>query len=62
MLLENAPFGVIMIDQEGNFKYVNAKFIELFGYELNDIPHGREWFRKAIRSTISTPCGRDMDQ
>jgi PAS domain S-box-containing protein len=46
-LLENAPFGMIMIDKKGNFKYVNSKFIELFGYDLNDIPNGREWFRKA---------------
>jgi two-component system cell cycle sensor histidine kinase/response regulator CckA len=46
-LLENAPFGVIMIDKRGIFKYVNSKFIELFGYGLNDIPNGKEWFRKA---------------
>ena len=47
MLLENAPFGMILIDKAGNFKYVNSKFIDLFGYALNDIPKGREWFRKA---------------
>ncbi|MGQ9645605.1 MAG: PAS domain S-box protein [Thermodesulfobacteriota bacterium] len=46
-LLENAPFGLILIDQKGDFKYVNAKFVELFGYGLNEIPNGREWFRKA---------------
>lgn len=46
-LLENAPFGVIMIDKQGIFRYVNSKFIELFGYDLNDIPNGKEWFRKA---------------
>jgi len=46
-LLENAPFGMILIDKEGDFKYVNSKFIDLFGYNLNDIPNGREWFRKA---------------
>jgi two-component system cell cycle sensor histidine kinase/response regulator CckA len=46
-LLENAPFGVIMVDKQGIYKYVNSKFIELFGYDLNDIPNGREWFRKA---------------
>ena len=46
-LLENAPFGVIMIDRKGNFKYINSKFIELFGYDLKDIPNGREWFKKA---------------
>lgn len=46
-LLENAPFGVIMIDKQGIFEYVNSKFIELFGYDLNEIPNGKEWFRKA---------------
>jgi two-component system cell cycle sensor histidine kinase/response regulator CckA len=46
-LLENAPFGMVMIDREGNFRYVNSKFIELFGYELNEVPNGKEWFRKA---------------
>jgi PAS domain S-box-containing protein len=46
-LLENAPFGMVMIDKEGNFKYINSKFIELFGYDLNDVPNGREWFNKA---------------
>jgi two-component system cell cycle sensor histidine kinase/response regulator CckA len=46
-LLENAPFGMIVVGQGGNFKYINSKFIELFGYELNEIPGGREWFRKA---------------
>jgi PAS domain S-box-containing protein len=46
-LLENAPFGVILIGKEGNFKYVNSKFIELFGYDLKDIPNGKEWFKKA---------------
>jgi len=46
-LLENAPFGVILIDKQGTFKYINSKFIELFGYDLNEIQNGREWFKKA---------------
>src|SRR5512136_1031946 len=45
-LSESAPFGMIMIDQEGHFKYINPKFIELFGYDLKDVPNGKEWFRK----------------
>ena len=45
-LLENAPFGLVVIDPQGIFQYVNSKFIELFGYDLNEIPNGREWFRK----------------
>jgi two-component system cell cycle sensor histidine kinase/response regulator CckA len=47
LLLENAPFGMILIDKDGMFKYINPKFTELFGYDLKDAPHGREWFRKA---------------
>jgi PAS domain S-box-containing protein len=46
-LSENAPFGTVMIDKDGTFKYINPKFRELFGYDLNDIPDGRTWFRKA---------------
>jgi PAS domain S-box-containing protein len=47
MLSEYAPFGMVMIDKDGTFKYINPKFRELFGYELNDIPNGKTWFRKA---------------
>jgi len=46
-LSENAPFGMVMIDKDGTFKYINPKFRELLGYDLNDIPNGKTWFRKA---------------
>ncbi|MCX8118582.1 MAG: PAS domain S-box protein [Desulfobacterota bacterium] len=46
-LLENAPFGMVLIGQEGTFRYINSKFVELFGYDSQDIPDGRTWFRKA---------------
>jgi len=46
-LTENSPFGMVMIDQDGTFKYINPKFRELFGYDLTDIPDGKTWFRKA---------------
>ena len=46
-LTENSPFGMVMIDQNGNFRYMNPKFRELFGYDLSDVPDGRTWFRKA---------------
>jgi two-component system cell cycle sensor histidine kinase/response regulator CckA len=45
---ENAPFGMAMIDQTGTYKYINPKFKELFGYDLNDIPDGKTWYRKAF--------------
>ncbi|HMK76060.1 MAG TPA: PAS domain S-box protein [Thermodesulfobacteriota bacterium] len=46
-LSENAPFGMVMIDKDGTFRYMNPKFRELFGYDLNDVPDGRTWFRRA---------------
>lgn len=46
-LTEDSPFAMLMIGKEGEFKYVNPKFIELFGYGLGDVPDGKTWFRKA---------------
>ncbi len=47
-LAENAPFGLVMIGENGVYQYLNPAFEEMFGYSLNDIPSGREWFRKAF--------------
>lgn len=47
ILSDHAPFGMVMIDREGKFQYINSKFKELFGYDLEDVPDGRTWFRKA---------------
>ena len=47
MLSENAPVGMVLITREGRFTYVNTKFREMFGYDLEDVPDGRSWFRKA---------------
>ncbi len=47
-LSENAPFGIILIDKEGVFEYINPKFKELFGYDLDEIPNSLQWFRKAF--------------
>jgi PAS domain S-box-containing protein len=47
-LSDNAPFGIAMVDKNGMYRYVNPKFKALFGYDLNDILSGKEWFRKAF--------------
>ncbi|MDD5475986.1 MAG: PAS domain-containing protein [Syntrophales bacterium] len=47
ILSDNAPFGMVLINKEGQFIYVNAKFSDMFGYDLSDVPDGRTWFRKA---------------
>jgi len=44
---ENAPFGIVLMDSNGRFEYVNPKFMEMFGYNLHDVPDGKTWFRKA---------------
>ncbi|SEM20558.1 PAS domain S-box-containing protein [Syntrophus gentianae] len=45
--IEESPFGVTVIGSDGRYQYINPKFTELFGYSLEDVPTGREWFRKA---------------
>jgi PAS domain S-box-containing protein len=47
-LSDNAPFGIMVIDEDGNFTYLNPKFTELFGYDLHDLPNGMEWYKKAF--------------
>ncbi|OPY71787.1 MAG: Blue-light-activated protein [Syntrophorhabdus sp. PtaU1.Bin050] len=50
-LWDNAPFGMILIDADGRFGYINPKFTELFGFDLSDTPDGRTWFRRAYPNT-----------
>ncbi|MCK4791069.1 MAG: PAS domain S-box protein, partial [Desulfobacteraceae bacterium] len=47
ILVEESPLGISFIDEDNRYKYINSKFIEIFGYTLEDIPEGREWFKKA---------------
>jgi PAS domain S-box-containing protein len=48
VLVEDSPFGVSIISKDGHYTYLNPKFIEIFGYTLEDTSTGREWFRKAF--------------
>jgi PAS domain S-box-containing protein len=47
-LAEAAPSGISIIGKDGRYKYLNPKFEKMFGYTLDDIPTGREWFPKAF--------------
>jgi PAS domain S-box-containing protein len=53
-LVENAPFGLVIVDEDGSFRYANPKFLETFGYSLEDVPDGSRWFLKAF----ADPCLR----
>jgi len=46
-LLEQAPFGMLLVNNIGDYTYMNPRFRELFGYTLNDTPNGKTWLRKA---------------
>ncbi|HTY23804.1 MAG TPA: PAS domain S-box protein [Desulfomonilaceae bacterium] len=47
ILTENAPFGLSVMGGDGRFHYFNPKFMEIFGYTLEDLPDKRTWFEKA---------------
>ncbi len=47
-LVEDCPLGVSLIAEDGTYKHVNPKFVEMFGYALQDVPTGKEWFQKAF--------------
>jgi diguanylate cyclase (GGDEF)-like protein/PAS domain S-box-containing protein len=66
-LTEDAPFGIIVVEKDGTFTYVNEKFHELFGYTLEDIPNGKEWLCKAFpdeddRQTVITTWLEDAKE
>ncbi len=52
ILCDKSPFGVVIINPDGKFEYINNKFRELFGYDLAEIPDGKTWFRKAYPDPV----------
>ena len=46
-IMENSPLGIAVTDLRGQVEYLNKKFIELFGYSLNEIPTLDHWWRLA---------------
>ncbi len=49
-ITENSPSGMVLIDKNGTYKYINPKFQELFGYSLDEIRTGKEWFQKVFKN------------
>lgn len=47
ILVEESPIGVSLIGEDDQYKYVNPKFVEMFGYTLEDIHSGRKWIAMA---------------
>jgi len=66
-IIENAPFGMVLLDAAGNHLYMNAKFKELFGYDLRDVPNEDAWFEKAYtvpeyRSRVIATWWNEIDK
>lgn len=47
VLAEKSPLALAIIENDGRYSYLNPKFVEVFGYTLEDIPTGKDWFEKA---------------
>ena len=48
IISDNAPVGMILFQEQGTVKYVNARFREIFGYDEDDAPDGATWFKRAF--------------
>ncbi|MCK9593368.1 MAG: PAS domain S-box protein [Methanoregula sp.] len=42
-----APVPIAIIEPDGRYQFINQKFVEIFGYDLNDFKTGKEWFSLA---------------
>jgi len=51
--MEQMPFGVLTVRSDFTVDYVNGKFGEMFGYEIQDIPDIRSWFEKFVHKPVS---------
>jgi PAS domain S-box-containing protein len=61
LLFEQAPFAMAMLAAHGAISHVNAKFIELFGFDQSDVSYSREWLTRAFpdpsyRSQVEATC------
>ncbi len=43
-LADNSPIPMAINDKDDNITYLNKKYIEIFGYTLEDIPHLSSWW------------------
>ncbi len=47
-LVEKSPLGISLIGKDGRYQYLNPRFRDIFGYTVEDIPTGDQWFKKAF--------------
>lgn len=47
-LVDEALFAIALIEAGKGFQYVNPAFVQMFGYEMNDLPNAEGWFCRAF--------------
>lgn len=43
-ILEFSPIPILVVDERNKITFINHKFIQTFGYTLNEIPHFLDWY------------------
>lgn len=51
--MEQLPFGVLTVRSDLTVDYLNERFREMFGYEIQDIPDIHSWFEKFAYKPVS---------
>ncbi|OPY77929.1 MAG: Blue-light-activated protein [Syntrophorhabdus sp. PtaU1.Bin153] len=64
-LMDHAPFGMVLVDSNGYIFYINPKFREMFGYDLDDVSRGEVWLKmvfpdEAYRQTVVSVWRKDF--
>lgn len=64
-VLQKAPYGVVLIDKDDRFIYLNPEFTAITGYTLKEVPTRRHWLRKAYpdkryRAQVSDTWQKDF--
>ncbi|MFH1034526.1 MAG: PAS domain S-box protein [Pseudomonadota bacterium] len=48
VISEESPLGISLLDKDGRYEYLNPAFTRMFGYTLEQIRQGEDWFRLAF--------------
>ncbi|HNG87655.1 response regulator [Accumulibacter sp.] len=51
-MIEALPMAIGVAGAEGNIEYLNPRFIELFGYRPEELPHVNDWFQRAYPDPV----------
>jgi len=58
-ILKHAPYGVILVDSNGNFLYTNPEFVGITGYSTDEIQCGRDWIQKVFSDEESRKTAKE---